>query len=238
MAFDVTKLAKLGHVQELANRVKKRIDAVEEKADAGFKKGIVDGNTVKFYKNAEAVNSDTADFSFDFAAESFLDQAQTTFNTNFTFSTATYGADTTDPNLDGKPVLTLAVKTVDAQSNTSINYSFINVEDLVDIYDVETDTTSQRVLSIANNKISFKLNADTDNALEATATGLKVNVTDKANRDTDATLHNVAYFDATGTPVDAGIASTDVVLTSAIATDAESNEMLQAIFPTVAGGGE
>ena len=153
-------------------------------------------------------------------------------------SGTTYGADTTNPNLDGKPVLTLAVKTVDAQSNISINYSFINVEDLVDIYDVETDTISQRVLNIANNKISFKLNADTDNALEATATGLKVNVTDKANRDTDATLHNIAYFDATGTPVDAGIASTDVVLTSAIATDAESNEMLQAIFPTVAGGGE
>ena len=230
MTVDMTKLVKLNAIDSVASLASAGINAAQATADKGFKKGIVDGNTVKFYTDSDATVSDTAAFSFDFAAESFLDQAQTTFNTNFTFSTATYGTATTNPNLDGKPVLTLAVKTVDAQNNTSINYSFLDVESLVDIYTVATDTTSQRVLNIADNKISFNLNSDTDNALEATATGLKVNITGKADRDTDAVENNIAKFDATGTPVDGGIPVGTILVDDDIAPDSDVTTVLGTYF--------
>ena len=236
MAIDMTKLTKLNALDRLAALTSAGINKAQATADQGFKKGIVDGNTVNFYTDSDATLSDTAAFSFDFAAESFLDQAQTTFTSSFTFSTATFGTDTTNPNLDGKPVLTLAVKTVDAQGNTTIKYSFLNVEDLVDIYTVATDTTSQRTLTIADNKISFNLNADSDNAIEATATGLKVDITGKADKDTDAVENNVAKFDANGNPVDAGFLASDVVLTDMIAPDSDVTAVLTTYFGTAAQG--
>ena len=236
MTIDMTKLTKLNALDKLAALTSAGINKAQETADQGFKKGIVDGNTVNFYTNSEATLSDTAAFSFDFAAESFLDQAKTTFTTSFTFSAETFGAETSNPNLDGKPVLTLAVKTVDAQSNTTIKYSFLNVEDLVDIYTVATDTTSQRTLTIADNKISFNLNADSDNAIEATATGLKVDITGKADRDTDAVENNIAKFDTTGTPIDAGIGTSELLLASMIAPDSDVTTVLTTYFGTAAQG--
>ena len=238
MTIDMTKLTKLNALDRLAALTSAGINKAQETADKGFKKGIVNGNTVNFYTNSEATLSDTADFRFDFAAESFLDQAQTTFTSSFTFSTATFGTGTTNPNLDGKPVLTLAVKTVDAQSNTTINYSFLNVEDLVDIYTIATDTTSQRTLTIEGNKITFNLNTDSDNALEATATGLKVNITGKADRDTDAVENNIAKFDTTGTPVDAGIGTNELILSSMIAPDSDVTAVLTTHFGTAAQQGQ
>ncbi len=234
MTIDMTKLVKLNALDKLAAVTHAGIDKAQSAADAGFKKGIVDGNTVNFYTDADATSTDTAVFSFDFAAESFLDQAGTTFTSSFTFSTATFGTGTTDPNLDGKPVLTLAVKTVDAQNNETINYSFLNVEDLVDIYTVATDTTSQRVLSISGNQITFSLSTDTDNALTTTATGLKVDITGKADKDTDATVNNIAKFDANGNPVDAEIAANALVLTSDIAPDSDVSSVLTSYFGTAA----
>ena len=237
MAFDITKLAKLGHVQDLANRVKAKIDALEGLAGNSIKKVEVSGNTLNFYTDKTPEQGATPAYSIDFPAEMVLDQAQTTFVENFTFTTATYvGA--TNPNLDGKPVLVLAVKTTDAQNNVTINYSFLNVEKLVDVYEVASDTTSQRVLSITDNKVTFKLSTDADNALETDETGLKVNIASKAARDTDAVENNVAKFDANGNPIDAGFAASEVVLSNTIATNDEASEMLETIFPTIQGGGE
>ena len=235
MTIDMAKLVKLNALDKLAAVTSAGINTAQATADQGFKKGIVDGNTVKFYTDSNATLADsTAAFSFDFAAESFLDQAQTTFTSSFTFSTATFGTGTTDPNLDGKPVLTLAVKTVDAQNNETINYSFLNVEDLVDIYTVATDTTSQRVLNVSGNQITFKLSTDANNALETDATGLKVDITGKADKDTDATANNIAKFDANGNPVDAEIAANTLVLTSDIAPDSDVSSVLTSYFGTAA----
>ena len=238
MAFDVTKLAKLSHVQDLANRVKSKIDALETLAGDSIKKVEVSGNTLNFYTDKTPAQGATPAYSIDFPAEMVLDQAQTTFVDSFVFSTATYGTATTNPNLDGKPVLVLAVKTTDAQNNVSLNYSFLNVEKLVDVYEVASDTTSSRVLDITDNKITFKLSTDADNALETDASGLKVNISGKAARDTDAIENNIAKFDANGNPIDSGIAASEVVLSSTIATNAEAAEMLETIFPTIQGGGE
>lgn len=239
----MNKPVRLTNLDKLAALASEGINKAQNTANAGFKKIIQDGNTIKFYTDSDATLADTAAGSFDFAAESFLDQARTTFSTSFTFSTATFGTDTTNPNLDGKPVLILAVKTKDAQNNETLNYSFLNVESLVDIYGIATDTTSARVLTMEGNRITFKLSTDADNALETTATGLKVNITGKADKDTDAIVGNIAIFDANHNPVDSGISSDTVVLTSMFASDAEVNEVLGNYFTlgtadTPAGGGE
>ena len=160
----MNKPVRLTNLDKLAALASEGINKAQNTANAGFKKIIQDGNTIKFYTDSDATLVDAAADSFDFAAESFLDQARTTFSTSFTFSTATFGTDTTNPNLDGKPVLILAVKTKDAQNNETLNYSFLNVESLVDIYGIATDTTSARVLTMEGNRITFKLSTDADNA--------------------------------------------------------------------------
>ena len=80
---------------------------VQTAANAAIKSLGVDGNTVNFYTSTD--KSGTAAFSVDFPSELFLDQTKTTFAAKFKFDAATYpGA--TDPKLDGKPVMVLAVK--------------------------------------------------------------------------------------------------------------------------------
>lgn len=61
--------------------------------------------------------------------EQFLDLTKTEFVENFTWSNTTYPG-STNPNLDGKPVLVLALKDEDG----NVAYSFINLEDLIDVY--------------------------------------------------------------------------------------------------------
>ena len=60
---------------------------------------------------------------------SFLDLTKTEFVENFTWSNTTYPG-STNPNLNGKPVLVLALKDEDE----NVAYSFINLEDLIDVY--------------------------------------------------------------------------------------------------------
>lgn len=61
--------------------------------------------------------------------EQFLDLTKTEFVENFTWSNTTYPG-STNPNLDGKPVLVLALKDEDG----NVAYSFVNLEDLIDVY--------------------------------------------------------------------------------------------------------
>ena len=97
-------------------------------ATAAIKSLGVDGNTVNFYTSTD--KSGTAAFSVDFPSELFLDQTKTTFVAKFKFDAATYpGA--TDPKLDGKPVMVLAVK---GQNPDNCTYSFLNMAALVDTY--------------------------------------------------------------------------------------------------------
>ena len=61
-------------------------------------------------------------------ADQFLDLNNTTFVNPFTWSSSQYPG-STDPNLDGKPVLVLALT-----DGTNVAYSFLNMEDLVGGY--------------------------------------------------------------------------------------------------------
>ena len=66
--------------------------------------------------------------------EYFLDTEKSGFVYNFTFSQATY-AGATDPNLNGKPVLILAMKGIDHTNNDAVSYKylFVDVAALADI---------------------------------------------------------------------------------------------------------
>ena len=101
---------------------------VQTAANAAIKSLEVNGNTVNFYTSTD--KSGTAAFSVDFPSELFLDQTKTTFVAKFKFDAATYpGA--TDPKLDGKPVMVLAVK---GENPDSCTYSFLSMAALVDTY--------------------------------------------------------------------------------------------------------
>ena len=69
----------------------------------------------------------TAAFSFDFPTEYFLDQTKSVFVQTFAWSETAYPG-STNPNLDGKPVMVLAVK---GDGNTVL-YSFVDLTYLLD----------------------------------------------------------------------------------------------------------
>ena len=183
--------------------------------------------------------------------EMYLDNTKSAFVENFVFNATTYpGA--TNPNLDGKPVLVFAVKTVDHTNNNAetLSYSFLNLLTLVDVYTVKAGD-STKVLNLAGHEFEFKVSADTGNAVEVLndgiavrvsttannaltkdANGLYVNITGKADKVSNATAGHVAGLDANGNPTDTGIVAANVLTTADVATDAECAEMLAEIFGT------
>ncbi len=88
-------------------------------------------NKLKLYLNAD--KSDATPIEIDLPEEMFLDQAKTTLVSSFAWSDTEYPG-STNPNLDGKPVMVLAVK-----GDTSVAYSFLNFESLT------TDISSAKI---------------------------------------------------------------------------------------------
>ena len=157
--------------------------------------------------------------------EMFLDQTKTAFVPNFTFSQDTYpGA--TDPNLDGKPVMVLAVKGIDHTNNDAITttYSFLDMETLVDTYHAALGD-SAKVLTINGYTITFNVSASAGNILSVNNDGLYA-----TTRVSGAVNGNVASFDADGAPSDSGIAKTNIIQVSNVALDDEVTEMINEVF--------
>lgn len=83
--------------------------------------------------------------------EQFLDLTKTTFVQSFAWSSTTY-PDSTNPNLDGKPVMVLALKN---SSDDTVAYSFLNMYELVDTYTGTSPiTVSGRTVSHANSNVT------------------------------------------------------------------------------------
>ena len=114
----------------------------------------------------------------DLPVEMFLDQAKTTFVGNFAFDATTY-AGATNPNLDGKAVMVLGVKT---RSNdgvtTTTAYSFIDVSYLVDTY-----TASDTSVVVSGYKLKANVSTETGNMLATTANGLYVDGSGKVGKE-------------------------------------------------------
>lgn len=144
---------------------------VQTAANAAIKSLEVNGNTVNFFTSSDKTG--TAAFSVDFPSELFLDQAKTTFVAKFKFDAATYpGA--TDPKLEGKPVMVLAVK---GENPDSCTYSFLSMAALVDTYKAKaTGKDASTTVTIAGYEVDVKVNvsAAAGNALVLKDDGLYV----------------------------------------------------------------
>lgn len=145
MATEMTLLEALAYFKGL-------MDAQIEGGDALAIKAVEpNGNTLKVYKTAD--KSDTP-LVIDLPEEYFLDQTKTTLAEEFTWSDTEYPG-SSDPDLDGKPVMIFAVK---GKEDNSVSYSFVSLE---------------KVAAGALN-----ISAEDGNALEKKDDGLYVNVSD------------------------------------------------------------
>ena len=201
MSYEVQHVAELGHVKQLAESVKSRLDTT-------IKFVSVSGNTISFFKTPDG--SGTAAYTVDFPTEFLLDQAKTTFVSSFAFSTTTYpGA--TNPNLNGKPVLVLAVKGTDGTTT----YSFLNMATLIDTYTIASGN-SAKILTISGRTITVNISAASNNAITVQDDGIHVNISGKADRVSGATNGNLAGLDANGNLTDSGVAKSTVTGYAAI----------------------
>lgn len=244
-------LVKLGQLQTALTRVKSELDNLDGKS---FSSVDVSGGKINFYATND--HTGTALESIDLPEEIFLDQTQTTFVQSFAFNSATYpGA--TNPNLEGKPVLVLAVKG-DKSTNPTLTYSFINLETLVDTYTaanagisiagysigVKLSTPATNILSIANDGLlaELKLGTATQDHFAVFGAGgyiadggfslADVDARGKVDKVTNATQGNIVTFGASGAVVDSGVT---------FASDTDINNILTNIFgasSTGTGSGE
>lgn len=167
----------------------------------GIKTVLYANNILMFYKKPNATITDVADFTINLPVEQFLDQANTTFVNSFIWSEEIY-PNSINPNLDGQPVLVLAVK-----GDTEISYSFVSMNELVKIYKASTVvSTVTLTINDATNTISGEVNisADEGNLLKVgTDGGLYAKATDitgKADKltDTDIKENQILLDDGTG----------------------------------------
>ena len=210
MAYNPNDVARLKHVAQLAQVVKSNLDALDGKA---IKFVSTSGNTVSFFTTDDG--SGTAAFSFDFPEELFLDQTGTTLVDNFSWSALSY-PNSTNPNLDGKTVLVLAVKG-DAQTPT-VKYSFVDLGKLIDTY-----SPADNSINISGHSVAVNISATTGNALSLANDGLLVDISGKVDKVTNAPQGNIAIFGASGAIINGGLSLADVSYD--VATSLESGLM-------------
>lgn len=143
--------------------VKNYIDAADAKA---IKSAEYADNKISLYTTVD--KSGTAAVEIDLPEEMFLDQTKTTLVDEFDWSDTAYPG-STDPDLDGKPVLVLAVK-----GDESVNYSFLSMETVVSVYSGgETETAE---VSVTDGIIAadIKISENEGNALTVNEDGLYV----------------------------------------------------------------
>lgn len=144
------------YIKEILRKLKIWIDTDKNIA---LKKVLYKDNSLMFYKNPNAVETDTPEFKIDLPVEYFLDQTQTSFISEFIWSDTAY-PESVNPNLDGFPVFVLAVKGADG----TVSYSFINMKSLMNVYQASTNTSTVTVSIDDNtNTISAIANLSGDN---------------------------------------------------------------------------
>lgn len=182
-------------------------EEVTQDLSTAFKSAAISNNTVNFYTTTDTTG--TAAFTFDFPEGIFLDQTGTELVSNFIWSGILY-PNSTNPNLNGKTVLVLAVK--GDKENPTVKYSFVDVSKLVDVY-----TPSDNTINISDNEISVKVSAVANNAIAKMSDGLHVDISGKINKVTGAT-GNISSFNSDGTLANTEIPATDIIVKIANAT--------------------
>ena len=169
MAYNPIDVARLKHVAQLAQVVKSNLDALDGKS---FKSAAIVGNKLNFYTSDDKTGT-PAD-SIDIPEELFLDQTGTTLVDNFNWSALSY-PNSTNPNLNGKTVLVLAVKG-DAATPT-VKYSFVDLSKLIDTY-----TAADNSINISGHSIAVNISATNGNALSVVNDGLFVDTSGKVDK--------------------------------------------------------
>lgn len=181
--------------------------------DGGFKDVKYANSTLYFFD--EAAPTDATQYptkavkSVALPEEQFLDQTKTTFVDPFTWSETLYPS-STNPNLDGKPVLVLAVK----GEGTTVAYSFVNLESLITTH-TGGDTASASV-TVTGTVITADVNVSEEdgNIISIKDDGIYAahqDITGKADKVTGATAGNFAGLDANGNLTDSGSKAADFV---------------------------
>lgn len=196
---------------------KTALEEVRSLAASAIHSGLVEGNTVKLFASADKTGD--AAFSFDFPTEYFLDQTKSQFVQEFAWSEAAYPG-STNPNLDGKPVMVLAIKgDNEGEDNDTVTYSFVDLTYLLNTYKPAAGDGSATV-TVDGYSISVNVNVSTeaDNALVKKEDGSLyvpkaevVDISGKADKVTDAAEGNFAGLDAEGNLTDSGKKASDFV---------------------------
>lgn len=138
-------------------------EALDQMVDTGDIATGISGDTSSKIPNGSAVMAYVAAKLSELPKEQFLDLTKTTFVQSFAWSSTTYPG-STNPNLDGKPVMVLALKN---SSDNTVAYSFLNMYELVDTYTGTSPiTVSGRTISHAETHVSAgSYGNDTDRTL-------------------------------------------------------------------------
>ena len=112
---------------------KKKLEGIAEGANKTTVDSVMSDSSTNPVQN-KVVNAAIASAIAALPKEQFLDLTKTTFVQSFTWSSTTYPG-STNPNLNGKPVLVLALKN---SSDNTVAYSFLNMYELVDTYTADS----------------------------------------------------------------------------------------------------
>ena len=150
----------VAQTREIIDLLLEKIATAKGASDDAIRLATIVGNTLNFFVDPAGA----ATFTVDLPKTLFLDQTKTGFVPSFAFDATTY-AGGTDPNLDGKPVMVLAVKGED----NSITYSFLDMSALVETY-----SAADNSVTVSGYQISAKISAAAGNALTLGQDGLYV----------------------------------------------------------------
>ena len=143
------------YIGEILSNLKTWIDTDKNIA---LKKVLYKNNSLLFFKNPNAVDSDTPEYKFDLPIEKFLDQTKTKLIQEFMWNETDY-PETENPNIDGNPVFVLAVKGGD----DSVSYSFLNMKYLLNLYQASEEISTVTIaIDVDPNTISGSVNISSD----------------------------------------------------------------------------
>ena len=143
------------YIGEILSNLKTWIDTDK---NISLKKVLYKDNSLLFFKNPNAVDSDTPEYKIDLPIEKFLDQTKTKLIQEFMWNETDY-PETENPNIDGNPVLVLAVKGGD----DSVSYSFLNMKYLLNLYQASEEISTVTIaIDVDSNTISGSVNISSD----------------------------------------------------------------------------
>lgn len=191
------KLVKLEQLVTYDTLIKQFISTESGKAvkAIGFSS---DGLKMLCYKTED--KSDTpveVDIPAELLKDWFFDVTKSGVVENFEWSETTY-PDTTDPDLDGKPVIVFALS-----KGEDTHYSFASLAGLIDTYEGEDSTSATTTVADGKIKSEVKISTKEGNGLTVDSEngGLFVSVADELEYATDEDID--ALFDTeTDTPPD------------------------------------